>query len=55
MWCRFQEAKEDLDSIEPVLENAIRSLDQLNKTDISEVRVYNSPPVLVLKVSLITI
>ncbi|XP_063728306.1 dynein axonemal heavy chain 6-like isoform X2 [Symsagittifera roscoffensis] len=45
-----QQAKTELDAVEPVLQNAIRSLDQLNKTDISEVRVYNAPPVLVLKV-----
>ncbi|XP_075255484.1 dynein axonemal heavy chain 6-like isoform X3 [Convolutriloba macropyga] len=45
-----QQAKAELDAVEPKLQAAIQSLDQLNKTDISEVRVYNNPPVLVLKV-----
>ena len=44
------EAEKDLESVVPLLATAKESLNALNKTDISEIRVYNSPPFLVMTV-----
>lgn len=44
------EAEKDLASVKPLLVSAKESLNSLNKTDISEVRVYNNPPYLVMTV-----
>lgn len=43
----MQQAEKDLESVLPALEDATAALDALDKSDISEIRVYNSPPVLV--------
>ncbi|KAL5256854.1 hypothetical protein ACHWQZ_G011949 [Mnemiopsis leidyi] len=44
------EAESDLAAALPSLESAIAALDALDKQDISEIRVYNSPPEMVRKV-----
>ncbi|XP_064622088.1 dynein axonemal heavy chain 6-like isoform X2 [Lineus longissimus] len=41
------ECQRDLASVLPALQTAIASLDALNKADIAEIRVYQSPPILV--------
>lgn len=45
-----QEAEQDLANVIPLLAAAKESLNALNKADISELRVYNSPPFLVMTV-----
>ncbi|XP_071833092.1 dynein axonemal heavy chain 6-like isoform X4 [Apostichopus japonicus] len=44
------QAEKDLESVLPALEDATAALDALQKSDISEIRVYNKPPVLVMHV-----
>ncbi|KAL3873017.1 hypothetical protein ACJMK2_036179 [Sinanodonta woodiana] len=44
------ECQKDLASVMPALQNAILSLETLDKASISEIRVYNNPPVLVSNV-----
>ena len=41
------DAQRDLNLALPALENAIKALDALDKNDISEIRVFNNPPVMV--------
>lgn len=45
-----KEAEKDLAEVIPILALARESLNALNKADISEIRVYNSPPYLVMTV-----
>lgn len=45
-----REAEKDLEDVKPLLEKAKESLSNLDKADISEIRVYNSPPYLVMTV-----
>ena len=45
-----EEAQRDLDSAIPQLEAAIAALDALDKSDISEIRVYTKPPPMVMTV-----
>ncbi|XP_019625905.1 PREDICTED: LOW QUALITY PROTEIN: dynein heavy chain 6, axonemal-like [Branchiostoma belcheri] len=45
-----EEATRDLQSVLPALQTAITALDALDKSDISEIRVYTNPPVLVMTV-----
>ncbi len=45
-----QEAEKDLASVIPILAAARDALNALNKADISEIRVYNTPPFLVMTV-----
>ncbi|XP_077989551.1 dynein axonemal heavy chain 6-like [Glandiceps talaboti] len=42
--------QQDLNSVIPALQEAIASLDSLDKSDISEIRVYSKPPDLVMHV-----
>ena len=44
------EAQTDLDNVLPQLEMAITALDSLDKSDISEIRVYTKPPPMVMTV-----
>ncbi|XP_070577565.1 LOW QUALITY PROTEIN: dynein axonemal heavy chain 6-like [Ptychodera flava] len=44
------QAQKDLNSVIPALQEAIASLDSLDKSDISEIRVYSKPPDLVMHV-----
>jgi len=44
------EAKEDLDRALPILEKAVKALDNLKKNDISEVKMMQKPPAGVVKV-----
>lgn len=44
------DAQRDLDEALPALEEANKALDSLDKADISEVRVFPSPPDLVMTV-----
>ncbi|KAK3576323.1 hypothetical protein CHS0354_039732 [Potamilus streckersoni] len=44
------ECQKDLASVMPALQNAILSLETLDKASISEIRVYNNPPILVSNV-----
>ena len=44
------EAQADLDNVLPQLEIAISALDALDKSDISEIRVYTKPPPMVMTV-----
>lgn len=48
--CLLQECQQDLASVLPALKKAIESLETLDKASISEIRVYTSPPYLVLTV-----
>jgi dynein heavy chain len=41
------DAQRDLDEALPALEEAVKSLDALDKNDISEIRVFSKPPELV--------
>ena len=41
------DAQRDLDEALPALEAAVKSLDALDKNDISEIRVFSKPPELV--------
>ncbi len=41
------DAQRDLDAALPALEAANKALDSLDKNDISEIRVFNKPPLLV--------
>lgn len=41
------DAQRDLDEALPVLEAAIKALDSLDKSDISEIKVFSKPPELV--------
>lgn len=45
-----QEAEKDLANVIPLIGAAKESLNALKKADISELRVYNSPPFLVMTV-----
>lgn len=44
------EAQRDLEGALPQLEAAIAALDALDKSDISEIRVYTKPPTMVMTV-----
>ena len=44
------EAEKDLAAVNPLLDAARKSLNSLDKADISEIRVYNNPPFLVMTV-----
>ena len=44
------EAQRDLEGALPQLEDAIVALDSLDKSDISEIRVYTKPPTMVMTV-----
>ncbi|CAH1791320.1 unnamed protein product [Owenia fusiformis] len=44
------ECQRDLASVLPAVQMAIESLDSLDKADISEIRVYQNPPILVISV-----
>ncbi|XP_038073413.1 dynein heavy chain 6, axonemal-like isoform X3 [Patiria miniata] len=44
------QAQQDLQSVMPALQDAIAALDSLDKSDISEIRVYTNPPDLVMQV-----
>lgn len=41
------EARKDLEAAMPALEEAQKALESLNKNDINEIKVFNSPPPLV--------
>ena len=41
------DAQKDLDEALPALEAAVRALDSLDKSDISEIKVFNKPPEMV--------
>ena len=41
------DAQRDLDEAIPVLEAAIKALDALDKSDISEIKVFSKPPEMV--------
>ncbi|XP_066570029.1 dynein axonemal heavy chain 6 [Amia ocellicauda] len=45
-----EQATADLNAVMPMVEKAVSALDALEKSDISEIRVYTSPPDLVLTV-----
>ena len=45
-----EEAQRDLEGALPQLEAAIVALDSLDKSDISEIRVYTKPPTMVMTV-----
>ena len=45
-----EEAQSDLEGALPQLEAAIAALDALDKSDISEIRVYTKPPAMVMTV-----
>ena len=45
-----EEAQRDLEGALPQLEVAIAALDALDKSDISEIRVYTKPPTMVMTV-----
>ena len=45
-----EEAQRDLEGALPQLEAAITALDSLDKSDISEIRVYTKPPTMVMTV-----
>lgn len=46
----YQKCQQDLASVIPALQAAIAALDNLDKADISEIRVYTRPPELVTMV-----
>lgn len=41
------DAQKDLNEALPALEGAVRALDALDKSDISEIKVFNKPPEMV--------
>ena len=45
-----EDAQRDLDEALPALESAQKALDSLDKNDISEIKVFNKPPDMVLTV-----
>ena len=47
IWFFLQQAQRDLASVLPALQEATTALDSLDKSDISEIRVYAKPPDLV--------
>ena len=50
MFIYKQECEQDLKSVIPALQEAVEALETLDKASISEIRVYTSPPDLVLTV-----